>query len=199
MEVPVELARIVITELGEEQVIFLREKGGQRTFPIVIGIAEAIAIDRRLHERPTPRPMTHDLLGNVIEAMGGNIEKIVIDDIRDHAFIATLHIRLNGNIIKIDSRPSDAIAVGVGYNTPIFVADHVMKDVMAEPTLQSRIEMLQSRLAVLAERIAEMTDQLQDEEYTSKSSPAELQEHRRVLKELKQEYEAIDRVLKKIK
>ena len=129
MDIEMELSRIVIQETSEQQFIFLKECGGERTFPIVIGIGEAIAIDRRLKGIPTPRPMTHDLLYNVITEMGGTLEKIVISDLRDHTFFAVLYISLDGEMLEIDSRPSDAIALGVVENTPIYVAEHVLDEV----------------------------------------------------------------------
>ena len=125
MSVPMELSRIVITELGGEQMIILKEKEGDRSFPIMIGTNEAVAIDRRLKGQPTQRPMTHDLLANVIEALGGRLEKILINDLRDHVFYAKIHLNVNGRSIEIDSRPSDAIAVSVASSVPIFVAEHV--------------------------------------------------------------------------
>lgn len=129
MDIEMELVRIIIQETSEQQFIFLRECRGDRTFPIVIGIGEAIAIDRRLKEIPTPRPMTHDLLHSVITQMGGALEKIVINDLREHTFFATLYINRNGEQLEIDSRPSDAIALGVVDNTPIYVAEHVLDEV----------------------------------------------------------------------
>ena len=129
MDIEMELSRIIIQETSEQQFIFLKERQGERSFPIVIGIGEAIAIDRRLKEIPTPRPMTHELLHNVIAEMGGQIEKIVISDLRDHTFFAVIHVNQNGDIIEIDARPSDAIALGIVDNTPIFVAQHVLDEV----------------------------------------------------------------------
>ena len=126
MDVPMELSRILITEFGDQQVIFLKEKGGDRSFPILIGTAEALAIDRRLKNIPTPRPMTHDLLANIIAAMGGKLDHIVINDIRDHTFIATLYIRRGEDVIAIDSRPSDAIALALRAKADIFVAQKVV-------------------------------------------------------------------------
>jgi hypothetical protein len=120
-DIHVKLSRIIITEMGEQQVIFLKEVDGERTFPILIGISEALAIDRRLKGIPTPRPMTHDLLAGVIEAMGGRLEKIIINDLREHTFYAQLFIRRNGETIEVDSRPSDAIALGVAMDTPLYV------------------------------------------------------------------------------
>ena len=133
MDVPMELSRIVITELGDQQVIFLKEKGGERSFPILIGINEALAIDRRLKGLPTPRPMTHDLLASVIEALGGTVEKIVVNDLVEHTFYATLYIRQDNRLLEIDSRPSDAIALGSAMGTPIYVAEHVLDSVLKSP------------------------------------------------------------------
>ena len=127
MELEAELSRIIINEMSEQQVIVLKERHGERSFPIVIGIVEIVAIDRRLKGIKPARPLTHDLLANIIENLGAKIEKIVISDLRHHVFYATLHLRLNGRIIEIDSRPSDAIAIGAASNAPIFVADHVFE------------------------------------------------------------------------
>jgi len=125
MEVPVELSRIIINEQSDQQIIVLKEQNGPRGFPIVIGIVEVFAIDRRLKGIKPPRPMTHDLLASVIESLGASIEKIVIDDLRNHTFFAKIHLRINGRIIEVDSRPSDAIALGAASDAPIFVAEHV--------------------------------------------------------------------------
>ncbi len=127
MEMEAELSRIIINEMSDQQVIVLKERHGQRSFPIVIGIVEIFAIDRRLKGLKPARPMTHDLLANVIENLGAKIEKIVISDLRHHVFYATIHLSLNGQIIEIDSRPSDAIALGVASDAPIFVEDHVFE------------------------------------------------------------------------
>lgn len=199
MDVAMELSRILITELGEQQVIFLREKDGERSFPIMIGIAEALAIDRRLKGRPTPRPMTHDLLANVIATLGGKLVKIVINDVVDHTFIATLYVRQNEQVLKIDSRPSDAIALGVAFETPIFVAEHVLDSVLNDqPSREDKIDLLRRRLEMLKEGIAEITRRLADHGFLTSASPETLDEHRRQLAEMQREHEAIARVLKKI-
>ena len=126
MAIQVELKRIIITETSDQQVIYLKEVAGDRAFPIVIGSTEAFAIDRRLKGLPTPRPYTHELLSAVIEQLDGKLERILINDLQDHTFFAKLVIRQNGKTVEIDSRPSDAIALGVANNVPIFVAEHVM-------------------------------------------------------------------------
>ncbi len=126
MEIPVELAQIIINEEADQQVIVLRELGGlKRAFPIVIGMPEILAIDRRLKGIELPRPLTHDLLANTIEEMGGLVQKVVVSDLREHTFFATIHVKQGNAPIEIDSRPSDALALAVGLNVPLFVEDHV--------------------------------------------------------------------------
>ena len=99
----------------------LKEIGGTRSFPIVIGIVEVLAIDRRLKGIAPPRPMTHDLLAGIIEKMGGEVDKIIVTDLRNHTFYAEIHINIGGKKVIVDSRPSDAIALSVATNRPIFV------------------------------------------------------------------------------
>jgi len=127
MDIEVELSRIIIDETSDQQVIVLKEKAGERTLPIVIGIVEIMAIDRRLKGKTTIRPLTHDLLGNIIDALGAKVEKVVISDLRNHTYFATIHLNINGKNVKVDSRPSDAIAVGIATNVPIYVAEHVFE------------------------------------------------------------------------
>lgn len=128
MEVRMDLAQIVISETREHQFIVLRERDGERTLPIVIGLAEALAIDRRVKGMAMQRPMTHDLLANVIDALSGELERIVINDLKDHTFFAKLVMRANSEMIEVDSRPSDAIALGVASEVPIYVEDHVLRE-----------------------------------------------------------------------
>jgi hypothetical protein len=126
MEIPVELVRILITETGESQVIVIQERDGQRRFPISIGFFEAAAIDRRLKNIPIPRPMTHELLAEIITSLGGRLDRVVISDLIDGTFIAKLMIEHDGQLLSIDCRPSDAIALAVADNTPITCDDKVL-------------------------------------------------------------------------
>jgi bifunctional DNase/RNase len=121
-----QLSRILITETREYQLIELREVDGERRLPIVIGLFEAAAIERRLKNIPVPRPQTHDLLAGVIEQMGGKLTRIRIHDLHDDTFFAQLVIRRGDEDIRIDSRPSDAIALGIANDIPIFVEEHVL-------------------------------------------------------------------------
>lgn len=137
MAVRMELSRILIRELNDYQLIELREAEGddaapRRSFPIVIGLPEAQAIDRRIKGISVKRPQTHDLLANVIGAMGGTLRSITITNLAEHTFFATLDVERDGATIHIDSRPSDAIALGVANDVPIFVAEHVLDAAMTE-------------------------------------------------------------------
>lgn len=124
-----ELKRIIISEIHEQQVIMLREVEGERSFSIMIGIFEATSIDRRVKKLPSPRPLTHDLVANVVESLGGELRDIYISELRDHTYYAKLRIRQNGEMIEVDTRPSDAIALAVTASVPIYVAEDVLEEV----------------------------------------------------------------------
>ena len=132
MPVQMQLSRIIISEINEQQVIYLKEINGDRQFPILIGIFEATSIDRRVKAYRAPRPLTHDLLVNIVEALGAELDSVVISDLRDHTYFAKLRVRQDGEIIEIDSRPSDAIAVAVTCNPqlPSYVAEEVLNEVL---------------------------------------------------------------------
>jgi len=132
MPVAMELARIIISEINQEQVIYLKEIDGERTFPILIGIFEATSIDRRVKQFESQRPLTHDLLVNAVETMGGDFQDVVISELKDHTYYAVLRVRFEGELLEIDSRPSDAIAVAVTCDPmlPIYVNEDVLNDVI---------------------------------------------------------------------
>ncbi len=129
MPVQMELIRIIISEINDQQVIYLKEIEGERTFPIVIGLFEATSIDRRVKGLQSPRPLTHDLLASVIEQLGGELQDVFISELRDHTYFARLRIRRDGELIEVDSRPSDAIALAVTASAPIYVAEDVLDEV----------------------------------------------------------------------
>ncbi len=199
MDIRMELSRVIITELGDQQVIFLREVDGERSFPIMIGTNEAIAIDRRLKGIETPRPMTHDLLANVIEKLGARITKIVVSELRNHTFIATLHLSTLSGDIEIDSRPSDAIAVGVASETPIYVAQEVLETVLNPPVSKNaRLDLLRQRLELLGDQIAVLSERLNDDDFLAQMPEDVVDRHRQQLDEMRNEYDAIIRVLRKL-
>lgn len=128
--VAMELRRIIISEVEDSQYIVLRETEGERSFPIVIGLFEAHSINRRVKGEPSPRPLTHDLIVGVIESLGGEVQDIVISELKDHTYYATLRVRQDGELVSIDCRPSDAIAIAVTAKVPIFVNEEVLGDTL---------------------------------------------------------------------
>jgi uncharacterized protein len=130
--VHMELKRIIINEVQDQQVIMLREVEGERSFPIVIGIFEATSIDRRVKGMASPRPLTHDLVAAVIDQMGGELQDVYINELKEHTYFAKLRIRKDGELVEIDSRPSDAIALAVTARVPIYVAEDVLGEATGE-------------------------------------------------------------------
>ncbi|MFO0870742.1 MAG: bifunctional nuclease family protein [Pirellulales bacterium] len=137
MPVQMMLARIVLNEIANRNLIFLKEVAGERQFPIEIGMCEARSIDQRvkkLHKTLVPlRPLTHDLVVNAISDLGGQLESVLITELRNDTYFARLRVRRDGQIIEIDSRPSDAIAVAVSCvpPLPIYVAEQVLEAVFS--------------------------------------------------------------------
>src|SRR5207245_9048192 len=114
-----ELKRIIISDIHEQQVITLKEAEGDRRFPIVIGIFEATSIDRRVKGITNPRPLTHDLVASVVESLGGELQDVYINDLREHTYFAKLRIRHEGELVEVDCRPSDELARASPANAPI--------------------------------------------------------------------------------
>lgn len=133
MAVQMELVRILIRETDDTHYLELKEQEGDRVFPIVIGLNEAAAIERRIMGQAPFRPQTHELLANVIDELGYQLTRVVISDLKNHTFYARLHLSPKngdgGDDIEIDSRPSDAIALGVATEVPIYVEEHVLDEV----------------------------------------------------------------------
>ena len=140
MTVLMELSRIFIREMTDMQIIELTEIDGDRTFPIVIGLPEAFAIERRLKGIEIPRPQTHDLMASVVEHLGGRLKEIIVNDLVDGTFYAKLIIEQDGQEVEVDSRPSDAIALGVAEDVPIYVAEQVLAQTEADASPDFDIE-----------------------------------------------------------
>ena len=126
---PVEcrLVKIVMSESHDHQVVVLREKDGARQFQIVIGLFEIYAIHRFVNEEPLPRPFTHELIGNILNDLDVTVDRVVICDLRDRTYYARLILKQNGRTFDIDSRPSDAIALAVQADAPLFVEEAVLE------------------------------------------------------------------------
>lgn len=127
-----ELSRIIISEIGEKHAIFLNEVEGDRVLQIVIGFCEATNIDRRVSHDPLlalGRPPTHELIKSVIEHLGGTAQDIVVNKIVEHTYYALVRVERDGEMIEIDARPSDAVALAMHYDPPlpIFVEEEVLE------------------------------------------------------------------------
>src|ERR1700741_116688 len=107
-------------------IIILRDKDGEKVLPIWVGMFEANAIALQIENISTPRPMTHDLLRNIIEDLKASVQKVVVCDLQENTFYAMIYLALNGDTLAIDARPSDAIALALRTRAPIFVEDTVI-------------------------------------------------------------------------
>lgn len=123
------LARLLMSETSDQQIIYLKEKEGNRQFPIVIGLFEVYAIHRFINKEPPPRPLTHELIGGILSELDIQIEKVVVNDLREGTFYGRLHLVQNGISYDIDARPSDCIALSALSGAPIFVEEHVLDEV----------------------------------------------------------------------
>ena len=129
-----DVVRLVLNQVSDAQLVYLRERGGQkRTFPIVIGIMEAYAMHRALRKEKPIRPMTHELLYRILDGLNIKVKKVVVSDLRDNTFYAVLSLEMDGKTIDIDARPSDALTIAVHYGAPVYVAEHVLRAAEAEP------------------------------------------------------------------
>ena len=126
MQVEMSIKGLMVDPVTSMPIVMLHESDGARVLPIWVGVFEANAIALQIENITTPRPMTHDLLRNVIHDLRGNVEKVVVSDLKDNTFYAVLHIMIDDQIVVIDARPSDAIALALRVRAPIFAEDAVI-------------------------------------------------------------------------
>jgi len=126
MQIEMTIKGLMVDPITNMPIVILRDREGQRVLPIWVGIFEANAIALQIENVPTPRPMTHDLLRNVIQDLKGSVQKIVVCDLQENTFYALIYLSLGGDTLAIDARPSDAIALALRARAPIFVEDTVI-------------------------------------------------------------------------
>jgi len=126
MQIEMSIKGLMVDPISNMPIVILRDKEGGRTLPIWVGMFEANAIALQIENISTPRPMTHDLLLNVIHDLKASVQKIVVCDLQDSTFYALIYLMLNGEIVAIDSRPSDAIALALRTRAPIYVEEAVI-------------------------------------------------------------------------
>lgn len=151
--IKVKIDSIQVSLMSEHRVVILKDVNAERYLPIWIGPYEADAIAIRLRNVEIARPLTHDLLKNVIAKMGGEVSYIIVDDLRNDTFYANVAVDLDGRRVKIDSRPSDAIALAVRANAPIFVTEDIMAQAGITPETDVSEETQAQELSVFSDFI----------------------------------------------
>lgn len=137
MQIELTIKGLMIDPVTSTPIVVLRDQEGQRVLPIWVGVFEANAIAVQIENVSMPRPMTHDLLRNVIEDLQAAVERIVISDLKDSTFYAVIHLRIRGDLVLVDARPSDAIALALRTRAPIFAEEHVIDQARhVEPNAQ---------------------------------------------------------------
>ncbi len=127
MEVEMKIRGLMMDPVTNMPIVILKDAGGDSVLPIWVGIYEANAIALEIEKVATPRPMTHDLLKNVLLGLDTQVRKVVVNDLRDDTFFALIWLERDGRVISVDSRPSDALALALRLDCPIFVDDEVLK------------------------------------------------------------------------
>jgi len=136
---------LMVDPVTNMPIVILKDKEGDRVLPIWVGIFEANAIALQIENVATPRPMTHDLLRNIITDLDGQVDRVVVSDLKDNTFYAIIHLTVRGERVAIDARPSDAIALALRTRSPILVEENVIDtaktvDFNAERTDSDRLQ-----------------------------------------------------------
>lgn len=139
MEVEMKIRGLMMDPVSNMPIVILKDVGGESVLPIWVGVYEANAIALEIEKVATPRPMTHDLIKNVLTGLDASIHKVVVTELRDDTFYAVIWMQKDGNVISIDSRPSDALALALRVDCPIFVEDEVLKNSKQAGNLSDRV------------------------------------------------------------
>jgi len=131
MQIEMTIKGLMVDPVTNMPIIILRDEAGDRVLPIWVGIFEANAIALQIENVATPRPMTHDLLRNVIQDLDGAVQKVVVSELKENTFFAVIHLVVRGEAVLIDARPSDAIALALRTKAPIYVEEDVIDNAKA--------------------------------------------------------------------
>lgn len=126
MQVEMSIKGLMVDPITNMPIVVLQDSEGRRVLPIWVGIFEANAIALQIENIATPRPMTHDLLRNVLSDLKADVQKIVVSDLKENTFYAVIHLLVGGELVMIDARPSDAIALALRVKAPIFAEEAVI-------------------------------------------------------------------------
>jgi len=139
MEVEMKIRGLMMDPVTNMPIVILKDAGSDAVLPIWVGIYEANAIALEIEKVATPRPMTHDLIKNVLVGLAANVHKVVVTELREDTFYAVIWMEREGRIISIDSRPSDALALALRVDCPIFVEDGVLKNSKLAANVSDRV------------------------------------------------------------
>ena len=128
MQVEMSIKGLMVDPITNMPIVILRDRGGQRVFPIWVGIFEANPIALEIENISMPRPTTHDLLRNVIHDLKADVQRVVVSELKESTFYAVIHLVVGGELVAIDARPSDAIALALRVRAPIFAEDTVINN-----------------------------------------------------------------------
>ena len=145
MLIEMSIKGLMVDPITNMPIVILKDKLGERVLPIWVGVPEANAIALQIENVSTPRPMTHDLLRNIITDLDGSVDRVVVSDLKDNTFFAIIHLTVRGERIAVDARPSDAIALALRTRSPILVEESVIDnaktvDFTAEPGDNARLQ-----------------------------------------------------------
>jgi bifunctional DNase/RNase len=153
MQIEMTIKGLMIDPITNMPIIILRDQNGQRVLPIWVGVFEANAIALQIENVQTPRPMTHDLLKNILEDLAARVERVVVSALKENTFYAVIHLATGGGDVVIDARPSDAIALALRTHSPIFVEEAVIQN--AQSVEASKESMDVSRLRKWLEELSD--------------------------------------------
>src|ERR1700720_3664793 len=139
MEVEMKIRGLLMDPVTNTPIVILRDSGNETVLPIWVGIYEANAIALEIEKVTTPRPMTHDLIKNVLTGLDARVHKVVVNELRDDTFFAVIWMEREGRVISVDSRPSDALALALRVDCPIYVEEEVLKTSKVASTTADRI------------------------------------------------------------
>jgi len=140
MEVEMTIKGLMIDPITNMPIVILREKEGSKVLPIWVGVFEANAIALQIENVQTPRPMTHDLLKNIIVDMRATVSKVVVNQLKDNTFYALIFLERSGEVLRVDARPSDAIALALRTESPIFVEDEVITSAKTAESVKENVD-----------------------------------------------------------
>jgi len=145
MLIEMSIKGLMVDPMAGTPIVILKDKQGERVLPIWVGVPEANAIALQIENVSTPRPMTHDLLRNIIADLDGQVDRVVVSDLRDNTYFAVIHLTVRGERVAVDARPSDAIALALRTRSPILVEEAVIEsartsDFSSEPADNERLQ-----------------------------------------------------------